>query len=250
MKAIHANKLGAVMEMKFKALLSKNFIVMPLFAIGYTIVMKLVYGTMAGNEGHELTDDIKAYALGFGALMNVSMTGLSCVSASLAEEKEKHTLRVLMTSSVNGLEFFFGSLLPVVLMITGVNAVLVPLAGMSMTAAEWGVYMTVSLLSAVTSSVLGMIFGIFAKNQVSSGTITMPALMLLMLVPIFSSFSDTLDKISDFLFTGVLQSTVFNIAAGEKEMIGGINIAVMIAEIVAAVVCFLVIYKRNGYDKE
>ena len=37
--------------------------------------------------------------------MNTSMTGIYCVAASLAEEKEKHTLRTLMTSSVNGLEF-------------------------------------------------------------------------------------------------------------------------------------------------
>ena len=49
MKAIHGNKLAAVTEMKLKALFSKNFIIMPVFAIGLTFVMKLVYGTEIGR---------------------------------------------------------------------------------------------------------------------------------------------------------------------------------------------------------
>ena len=53
------------------------------------------------------------------------MTGIYCVAASLAEEKEKHTLRTLMTSSVNGLEFFIGSLLPALLLLMIVNVLCV-----------------------------------------------------------------------------------------------------------------------------
>ena len=64
--------------------------------------------------------------------MNTSMTGIYCVAASLAEEKEKHTLRTLMTSSVNGLEFFIGSLLPALLLLMIVNVLCVFLAGVSL----------------------------------------------------------------------------------------------------------------------
>lgn len=103
MKTIHMHKLNAIMEMKLKALLSKNFIIMPVFAIGFTFVMKMVYGSISENGLEPL---LQGMALSFGALMSVTMTGIYCVSATLAEEKEKHTLRVLMTSSVNGLEFF------------------------------------------------------------------------------------------------------------------------------------------------
>lgn len=76
MKAIHGNKLAAVTEMKLKALFSKNFIIMPVFAIGLTFVMKLVYGTVLEGEAGIFG---KAYALAYGALMNICMTGVYCV---------------------------------------------------------------------------------------------------------------------------------------------------------------------------
>lgn len=247
MKSIHMHKLHAIMEMKLKALLSKNFIIMPIFSIGFTFIMKLVYSSVYETG---LDDLLKGLALSFGALMSVTMTGIYCVSATLAEEKEKHTLRVLMTSSVNGLEFFLGSLLPVVGMILVTNLIIVPVAGLSMSAVQWAVYLGVSCLCAVTCAVIGMIFGIFSKNQVSASTITTPALLILMMLPIFANLNETLAKITEFLFTGVMQQTVINIAKDEPQIVSGTSIAVMMAEIVAAVLCFLVIYQKNGYDKD
>lgn len=247
MKTIHMHKLNAIMEMKLKALLSKNFIISPIFAIGFTFMMKLVYGSV--TEGG-LDDMLKGMALSLGALMSVTMTGIYCVSAALAEEKEKHTLRVLMTSSVNGLEFFLGSLLPVVGMILLTNAVIVPVSGLSMQAGQWAVYLGISLLCAVTCAIIGMIFGIFAKNQVTASTITTPALLILMMLPMFANFNKTVAKISEFVFTGVMQQTIIQIAEGNTQIVSRTSVAIMAAEIVAAVLCFLVIYRKNGYDKD
>lgn len=247
MKTIHGNKLGAVMEMKLKALFSKNFIIMPLFAVGFTFVMKLVYGA-AAQDG--INDMLKAMALSYGALMSITMTGIYCVSAALAEEKEKHTLRVLMTSSVNGLEFFLGSLIPVVGMILVTNVIIVPVAGVSMNGTEWAVYLGISSLAAVTSAVIGMIFGIFAKNQVTASTVTTPAILIFMMVPMFSSLNKTMEKIAEFLFTGVMQQTVLKIAEKNAQLVSAASIVVMVVEILAAVICFLLIYQKNGYDAD
>ncbi|WP_411335834.1 ABC transporter permease [Ruminococcus gauvreauii] len=248
MKTIHGNKLAVIMEMKAKALFSKNFIIMPVFAIGFTFIMKLIYGSIAGSGG--MNDQLKGMALSYGALMNITMTGIYCVSAALAEEKEKHTLRALMTSSVNGLEFFLGSLIPVIAMVTVVNAVLVPVVGFRMNGVQWAVYISVSLLAAVASGVIGMIFGIFAKNQITAGTLTTPALLVLMMIPMFSGLNAALGKISDFLFTGVMVQIVENMASGSEKLVNASSIIVIVTEIIAAVVCFLVIYRRNGYDSE
>lgn len=248
MKVIHMNKLQAVMEMKFRTLLSKNFIIMPIFALGFTFIMKLVYGSVMSDNG--LTDELRAYAMSYGALMNVTMSGVYCVSAVMAEEKEKHTLRVLMTSSVNGLEFCLGSMLPMILEMMAVNVALVPIAGLRMGVAGWAAYIGVSLLSCVASAMIGMIFGIFAKNQMSAGTITMPALMILMMIPMFSVFNQKLQMVSDVLFTGVLMQTVNNIAGGGQQLVSVNSMAVFAIEIVAAIICFLVIYRKNGYDPD
>src|SRR5699024_10313982 len=116
MRPVHLRKLAAITEVKGKALFSKNFIIMPIFSIGFTFLMKVVYDRIA--EG---ALDMSAYALSLGVLMNILMEGIYCTAAALAEEKEKNTLRTPMTSSVNGLEFFLGSFIPVLLMCTAVN---------------------------------------------------------------------------------------------------------------------------------
>ena len=72
MKTIHMHKLSAVMEMKLKTIFSKNFIIMPLFSIGFTFIMKLVYGAV--TEGG-INDMLCGLALSYGALMNITGTG-------------------------------------------------------------------------------------------------------------------------------------------------------------------------------
>ena len=84
MKPVHLRKLAAIMEVKGKALFSKNFIIMPIFSLGFTFLMKLVY--RAVTEG---AFDLSAYALSLGVLMNILMEGVYCTAAALAEEKEK-----------------------------------------------------------------------------------------------------------------------------------------------------------------
>ena len=235
------------MELKWRALCSKNFILMPVFAIGFTFLMKLLYSTLADGG---LTEVARAAALNSGVLMNISMTGIYGVCGALAEEKEKHTLRVLMTSSVNGLEFFLGSVIPVMGMLVAVNGILVAVAGAHMSAAQWGVYLLVSLLSAVASTVIGMIFGIFSKSQINASTVTLPAILVFMLIPTLADFSEVLKRISDFLFTGIMQNVVTVIVKGEGTPFGITEVLIIVAETVLALVCFLVAYKKNGYDPD
>ena len=190
MKPIHLRKLAAIMEVKGKALFSKNFIIMPIFSLGFTFLMKLVY--RAVTEG---AFDLSAYALSLGVLMNILMEGVYCTAAALAEEKEKNTLRTLMTSSVNGLEFFLGSLIPVVLMSSVVNVLCTFIAGFDMEPFQWISFLAITVACSSISAVIGMIFGIFAKTQVSASTITTPALLIFMMIPMFSGFGETLEKV-------------------------------------------------------
>ena len=133
MKTISFRKLTAIMDIKSRTLFSKNFIIMPIFSLGFTFLMRVLYKSILGEAAGTMT----AYALSIGVLMNICMSGVYCVAASLAEEKEKHTLRTLMTSSVNGLEFFLGSLIPAILMMMFVNISCDFLSGFSINQAKW-----------------------------------------------------------------------------------------------------------------
>ena len=57
----------------------------------------------------ELPPILTGIILSLGISMNICMGGFMMVGMAIAEEKEKHTLRVLMTSSVTGAQYFVGS---------------------------------------------------------------------------------------------------------------------------------------------
>ena len=241
MKTIHINKLLAIIEVKGKALFSKNFIIMPIFSLGMTYIMKLAYGSISKEI------DMTGYYLSMGVLMNVCMTGVYCVAACLAEEKEKNTLRTLMTSSVNGLEFFLGSLIPVVLLMVIVNVLCVFIAGFSMTITEWLCYVAITTISSIIGAVTGMIFGIFAKNQMSAGTMTTPVLILFMLIPMFSHLNEIIETISNYLFTGVIMNFINHVTT-KVTLINPLELGVLFLEFILTVILFLVLYKKNGFE--
>ncbi len=130
MKTMHLNKVIAIAQVKLKAFMGKNCIIMPLFSIGFTLLMKYLYSSM--STGASSPEYLNAYVLSMGLVMNLGMCGIYCPSLLLAEEKEKNTLRVLMTSSVNGLEFFIGSILPVFVITVLINFLLIPISGFAM----------------------------------------------------------------------------------------------------------------------
>lgn len=241
MKTIHINKLLAIIEVKGKALFSKNFIIMPIFSLGMTYIMKLAYGSISKEI------DMTGYYLSMGVLMNVCMTGVYCVAACLAEEKEKNTLRTLMTSSVNGLEFFLGSLIPVVLLMVIVNVLCVFIACFSMTITEWLCYVAITTISSIIGAVTGMIFGIFAKNQMSAGTMTTPVLILFMLIPMFSHLNEIIETISNYLFTGVIMNFINHVTT-KVTLINPLELGVLFLEFILTVILFLVLYKKNGFE--
>ncbi len=238
---IHLRKLMAIIEVKGKALFSKNFIIMPIFALGFTYLIKKVYGSI--ND-----IDMSGYTLSLGVLMNVCMTGIYLVAATLAEEKEKNTLRTLMTSSVNGLEFFLGSLIPILLLMMIVNVLCVLISGFQMTNFEnWCIFLLVTTCASIISAIIGMIFGIFAKNQMSAGTMTTPALLIFMMIPMFKALNEILSKISNFMFTGIIMNVIDNISK-HSTAIDIQNIIILIVEIVLSIILFLILYKKNGYE--
>ena len=65
----------------------------------------------------------------------------------------------------------------------------------------------------------------------------------------FRNLSEGLAKASQFLFTGVLSAMADSMAAGKVFRPGMMHMVVMAVEMAAALGIFLVIYKRNGYEK-
>lgn len=248
MKTIHINKIAAIIEMKTRAFFRKNCIIMPIFAIGFTIMLRFLYQFIANDGTYNAV--LNAEALAMGLVTNIGGNGIYCCSLLLAEEKEKKTLRVLMTSSVNALEFFIGSILPVFFFTAVINFILVPISGMTMTLTQWAWFAVMTIIGTLTSCILGMLLGIFAKDQVSTSTITTPFILTLMLVPMFSTIIESFKTFSKFIFTGAIMEMISNIASKQTPYVELNGILVMVLEIILTILLFTFFYKRNGYEKD
>lgn len=244
---ISMRKVLAITEVKGKSLFSKNFIIMPVFTIGMVAVMRVVFTSM--SDGEEVTTFMMNYLLNFGLVFNIGLLGIYVTSAALAEEKEKHTLRTLMTSSVNGLEFFIGSIVPIFILMMAINMLLLPVSGLSFSDVPLLMYIFVTTIASLTSCIIGMILGIFAKNQVSANTITTPVLLVFTFIPTFASFMESLEGISKFLFTGVISEMVNAICVQSTFTLTLFQVIVLCGEILVAILVFLYFYKQNGYEK-
>ena len=190
-----------------------------------------------------------AYLLSFGLLFNTVMGGIMMCSGPLAEEKEKHTLRVLMTASVRGLDFFIGSALPVLVIIEVVNVLMIPIAGVTWSVIPWGSFLLISTICALVSMLLGYMTGILSKNQTQAGIVSMPLLLIFTMLPFFRVLNHTLEMLANLTYSGILTRLVDQ-TLGQGYHWDFQDIAVLLIWLVIGMGLFLYAYRRNGLDSD
>ena len=192
---ISMRKINAIFILRLQLIL-KNFslLMAPLMAIGYVIAFKNFFPSNLPS--------LRALTLNMGIILNITMGGI--MFGSFAEEKEHHTLRVLMTSSVNATEYFIGSLLPSLLILTLVSIILVPLSGTSWQQVSIINYLVITIICTIISILVGFTVGIFSHNQTSAGVLSLLPTVIFTFIPMFKGFNKTISTISDFLYSGVI----------------------------------------------
>ncbi|TBX45852.1 ABC transporter permease [Lactiplantibacillus paraplantarum] len=193
-------KINALFNLKLRLIISNmSLMIAPLLAIVYVAFMKSIMQSTAPSHAA-----LVSLLLGMGLSFNIVMGGIMMTSYPLAEEKEHHTLRVLMTSSITGPEFFIGSLLPPLTIMTVTNLFLIPLSGASWSQIHVGNYLLITVLTSLTSLVLGYIIGIIANSQSQAGIFSTPLMLILALLPNLEQFNTTLKTISSYLYPSII----------------------------------------------
>ena len=188
------NKLTAVAQIKWICI-SRNTAIMigPLLTVAMVWMMKVLYRV---NSGGDLSPILVSWILSLGISLNLCMDGFLMVGTAIAEEKEKHTLRVLMTSSVTGMQYFIGSILFPFVLMNIINIVVLVISGISMSQVSVVAFLLVSAVASLISCVMGMIAGLCAKNQMNANLISYPLVIVLMMIPMFGNLSEKLHHIS------------------------------------------------------
>lgn len=173
--------------------------------------------------------------------MYVGMVPLSCMTAIIAEEREKGTLRSLRMANVTGGQYLLG---------IGSCLFVESLFGISLfailggyTGAALAEHFMISMLGVLVSLMLGSTVGLLAKNQMSATSLSTPIAVVLSFVPTLATLNDSMAKVSRFLYTQQLQNMMQSIGNDPftwKQLgIVGANLAVFC-------LLFLVIYKKKG----
>jgi len=224
-----------------------SILLTPIFAIGFVIVMRnLMPDVDVGEQGvpFSTTD----FLLSFGLIFNIAIGGITSSSAPIAEEKEKNTLRVLMTSSVNGLEYFLGSMIPTLLILITTNILLIPASGVTFGEIPIATYLIITTLCSLISILIGYIFGIYAKNQAQASLVSTPLLIILTATPVVRIFNENLAVIANYTYAGVLANLSESLANGYQWNLT--DVIVLLGWFFVTLGVFFYTYKKKGLDNE
>lgn len=246
---ISLRKVKAITGMKFQTLINNTSVILaPILAIGFVFVMKKIMPDIDVNET-AMNFSITEFVLSFGLVFNIAIAGVSMSSAPLAEEKEKNTLRVLMTSSVNGLEYLIGTLLPPLLILILANIILIPVSGISFEEISLSSYLLITTVASLISLMIGYIVGIFSKNQMQASLISMPITVLLTSVPVLNLLQDGgIGEILNYTYTGVLNNFANSIYTKGGYQWNLTDTSVLFGWLLISIGIFIYAYKKNGFD--
>ncbi|MCI8484372.1 MAG: ABC transporter permease [Lachnospiraceae bacterium] len=181
----------------------------------------------------------KNFFVNLFAVMYMGMAPLTSISAVIAEEKEKNTLRVLLMSNVKPCEYLLGigSHIWTACML---GAAVICTVG-NYRLQERIIFMILMAAGIFISLLLGAAIGIWSKNQMMASSIAIPVMMVLSFLPMLSMFHDTVRKVGRFIYSEQINRMISQIDSLqiEKE-----SICILGGNLVIFVVLFLTAYRK------
>lgn len=187
-------------------------------------------------------------ALGFGLMFLVVMVGIYVPSMLISEEKEKHTMEVLLLSPASPSEVFIGKGLMTFLSILVTSVVIVMIVNTSFSIL--GIIFLGTVLISLFSITLGMIVGVLAPNQMSTGIIGLPVYLILLLIPNFAMMGNELmlrlAKVLPTYYYLDMLDIAYNDGGGLGNMTG--NIFIIIGSTILAFIVLLGVFRKKGLE--
>lgn len=220
-----------------------NVLFMCIMPIGFCILYSKLFG---GNRTGEYIAEWKMLLLCVG--MNLVLVSSFVIAMLIAEEKEKNTLRTLMLSAVSPWEFLAGKALITLVVSIVINIAMFFIAGVN--AQYLGKYILLTTLVVISMIEIGAVVGIISPNQMATGIVGMPILMIILMVPMFAGLSKTLKKIAEFLPNYNMNLMLEKVFKGDTIGTGSAySISVILIWIILSAAAFAITYNKRGLDR-
>lgn len=177
------------------------------------------------------------------ATMYVGMAPLTSISAIIAEEKEKNTLRVLLMSNVKPYEYLLG-IGSYVWFSCMLGAGVICAAG-SYRFKEGLVFMLIMAIGIVTSLLMGAVIGTWSKTQMMATSVAVPVMMIFSFLPMLSMFNSTIAKVAKYTYSEQISILLNAVSTWELE---SDSIGIMGGNMLLFILLFSVVYRRCGLE--
>ena len=201
-----SNKLKGMIWLRGQATLAnKSVFLQVLMPVFFVFLYKFIFSL--NGAGQELGADRLATLL-----MNISLPFSLAMSVGtpiiiiLAEEREKHNLQSLRLAGVTAGQYILSALIwPAI--IGGFYIVITPILAGAKLSNQVFSYGLVLLLTLLVLIFFFLMVGLFCKNQVMAQSLSVPAMLLVIFIPMFSNMNEDLFKVLRYSFLGLF--TIF-----------------------------------------
>lgn len=243
-------KLWALLKKDFKMMLNnKNQLFMILLPVIFALLYQNIFSDMMIDAESSPSSEFGAtFVLMLSSIVNLSALPISALSMMVAEEKEKNTMRTLMLCDVSATEFLISKILVVLASVELSACAIFVITKADMTYLLGFLFLT--LIVALSILLLGAVVGLVAKDQMSTGTLSSPIMLLLMMPPMFAQMNSTIASVAKWLpttsFMSITQSLLQNGILFSSDLI--FDYAIIFLWIILGIFIFAFVYRKKGID--
>ena len=197
-----SNKLKGMIWLRGQVTLAnKSILLQVLMPVFFVFLYKFIFSL--NGAGQELRADRLATLL-----MNISLPFSLAMSVGtpiiiiLAEEREKHNLQSLRLAGVTAGQYILSALIwPAIIRIFYI--IITPILAGAKLSNQVFSYGLVLLLTLLVLIFFFLMVGLFCKNQVMAQSLSVPAMLLVAFIPMFSNMNEDLFKVLRYSFMGL-----------------------------------------------
>ena len=200
-----SNKLKGMIWLRGQATLAnKSVFLQVLMPVFFVFLYKFIFSL--NGAGQELgADRLAVLIMNISLPFSLAMSVGTPIIIILAEEREKHNLQSLRLAGVTAGQYILSALVwPAII---GIFYIIITpiLAGAKLSNQVFS-YGLVLLLTLLVLIFFFLMVGLFCKNQVMAQSLSAPAMLLVIFIPMFSNMSEDLFKVLRYSFLGLFTS--------------------------------------------
>ncbi len=197
-----SNKLKGMIWLRGQATLAnKSVFLQVLMPAFFIFLYKFIFSL--NGAGQELgADRLAIMLLNFSLPFSLAMSVGTPIIIILAEEREKHNLQSLRLAGVTAGQYILSALIwPAIIGIFYI--IITPILVGAKLSNQVFSYGLVLLLTMLVLIFFFLMVGLFCKNQVMAQSLSVPAMLLVIFIPMFSNMNEDLFKVLRYSFLGL-----------------------------------------------